>query len=31
VIVNGQVVIEKGTHSGARSGKVLRARATKGL
>jgi N-acyl-D-aspartate/D-glutamate deacylase len=31
VIVNGQVVIEKGSHTGARSGRVLRARATKSL
>jgi N-acyl-D-amino-acid deacylase len=31
VIVNGQVVIEKGSHSGAKSGRVLRARAAKSL
>jgi N-acyl-D-amino-acid deacylase len=31
VIVNGQVVIEKGSHSGAKSGKVLRARGAKSL
>jgi N-acyl-D-amino-acid deacylase len=31
VIVNGQVVIEKGSHSGAKSGKVLRAHGAKGL
>ncbi|HEX5084206.1 MAG TPA: amidohydrolase family protein, partial [Blastocatellia bacterium] len=31
VIVNGQVVIEKGTHSGAKSGRVLRAHGAKGL
>jgi N-acyl-D-amino-acid deacylase len=31
VIVNGQVVIEKGSHSGAKSGKILRARGAKSL
>ncbi|HEY8462245.1 MAG TPA: D-aminoacylase [Blastocatellia bacterium] len=31
VIVNGQIVIEKGSHSGAKSGTVLRARGTKSL
>ncbi|HEY6401262.1 MAG TPA: D-aminoacylase, partial [Blastocatellia bacterium] len=31
VIVNGQVVIEKGNHSGAKSGKVLRSHAAKSL
>jgi N-acyl-D-amino-acid deacylase len=31
VIVNGRVVIEKGSHTGAKPGKVLRARGAKGL
>jgi N-acyl-D-amino-acid deacylase len=31
VIVNGQIVIEKGSHNGAKSGRVLRAIGAKGL
>ncbi len=31
VIVNGQVVIEKGSHNGAKPGRILRARGAKGL
>jgi hypothetical protein len=31
VIINGQIVIEKGSHNGAKPGKILRALGAKGL